>query len=114
MGTGKAIGTGLLVIVCIFAFMWIVQGQDFFMYKFWAPKYEDVRRETFENTKSYKQGMVQELENMQFEYVKADSAHQDALASIILHRAADFDEAKLPTELRAFIQKLRNERTGKY
>ena len=81
------------------------------MYKYFAPKYEQVRRETFEQTKSYNQGMIQELQNMQFKYVECDSTGKEALASIILHRAADYDKTKLPANLRYFIQKLRNERT---
>ncbi len=61
----------------------------------------------FMQTKSYQQGMIQELQNMQFDYVKADPEAQKALASIILHRAADFPESEMPDDLRAFIRKLR-------
>lgn len=87
---------------------WIVQGNDFFLYKVFAPKYEAVRRETFEESKAYRQGMVQELQNMRFQYVQADEGHKDALASIILHRTADFDVAQLPVDLRQFVVQLRN------
>jgi len=61
---------------------WFFQGNDFFMYKLFAPKYEQVRRETFEQTKSYNQGMIQELTAYQFEYIKADSIHKTALVFI--------------------------------
>ena len=54
--------------------------------------------------------MIQELQNMQFQYVKAEEAHKDALASIILHRVADYDESKLPKDLQTFVQQLRRER----
>ena len=80
------------------------------LYRYFAPKQEAVRRQVFEQTKSYNQGLVQELENMQFQYAQADDAHKAALASIILHRAADFDEDKLPRDLYAFIQQLRRNR----
>ena len=90
----------------------LILGISFFLYKVFAPKYEQTRREVFEQTKSYNQGMIQELQNMQFEYVKADDTHKQALASIILHRVADFPEDKLPVDLRTFIQKLRNNQTG--
>ncbi len=98
-------------LILFLGLIWLIQGNDFFMYKYFAPKYEQVRRETFEQTKSYNQGMIQELQNMQFKYVDSDSTGKEALASIILHRAADYDETKLPADLRDFIQKLRNERT---
>lgn len=107
-----AIVGGLVAFVVVaIGLAWIFQGNDFFMYRWFAPKYEDVRRETFERSKAYRQGAVQELQNMQFEYVKADDAHKDALASIILHRSADLDEEVIPPDLRAFIRQLKQERT---
>ena len=101
------------IIVAIVAFLglaWLVQGNDFFLYKTFAPKYEAVRRETFEQTKSYNQGMIQEIQNMQFEYVKATPAQQDALATIILHRVADYDVNLMPADLRQFVEELRSQR----
>jgi len=89
---------------------WAIEGNDFFLYKVFAPQYEKARRETFEESKAYNQGMVQELQNMQFEYVKATPSEKEALASIILHRAADYDLARLPSDLRSFIENLREER----
>ena len=91
---------------------WFFQGNDFFMYKLFAPRYEQVRRETFEQTKSYNQGMIQELSAYQFEYVKADPAHKPALASIILHRSADFPAENMPPDLRIFINELKQERAS--
>jgi hypothetical protein len=106
----KAIGiffTGVFCFVVLLGLGWAIQGNDFFLTKYFAPKYEDVRRETFEHSKAYNQGMIQELDNMRFEYVKASPEHKQALASIILHRAADYDEDKLPSDLRNFIRDLR-------
>lgn len=79
---------------------------DLAMFKFFAPKVEQVRRETFEQSKAYRSGSVQELENMQFEYIKADPAHKAALASIIRHRAADLPSDALPSDLYSFIKNL--------
>ena len=98
------------ILVLILGMTWLFQGNDFFMYKYFAPKYENARREVFENTKSYNQGTIQELENMQYEYIKANPNHQDALASIILHRAADFPQDKLPYDLKVFINDLKTKR----
>lgn len=107
------------VILSIFAFFgtimlllgltWMFQGNDFFMYQFFAPKYEATRRNVFEQSKAYNQGMIQELQNMQFEYVRSNKEQQKALRSIILHRAADYDVDKLPYDLRTFIDGLRRE-----
>lgn len=103
----------LVLILVILGLTWIFQGNDFFLYQVFAPKQEAVRREVFEQTKAYNQGMIQELQNMQFEYVKAAPEHQKALASIILHRAADYPEDKMPSDLRSFIQDLRRQQTNK-
>ena len=103
----KVLGAVFGVLTFVMAVGWLSQGNDFFLYKFFAPKYEQVRRETFEQTKSYNQGMIQELQNMQFQSLQADTNHQDALAAIILHRAADYPADKLPADLYQFIQQLK-------
>lgn len=103
----KMIGWGVLALVGLFALTWLAMGNDFFLYKFFAPKQEAVRRQVFEQSKAYNQGMIQELQNMQFEYIKAEPAHKAALASIILHRAADYDENQMPNDLRVFIHELK-------
>lgn len=43
---------GLVVVgfVGLFGLTWLVQGNDFFLYKTFAPKYADVQREVFEQT----------------------------------------------------------------
>lgn len=103
----KQIGWGVLALVGLFALTWLAMGNSFFLYKLFAPKQEAVRRQVFEQTKAYNQGMIQELQNMQFEYIKAEPAHKAALASVILHRAADYDVNQMPADLRAFIQDLK-------
>lgn len=110
MKTLGEVGVVFGVIAIILATVWLIQGNDFFMYKVFAPKYEQVRRETFEQSKAYNQGLQQEIENMQFEYIKANKEQKLALADIILHRVADYDESKLSADLRNFINNLRNER----
>ena len=83
----KGIVVGIIgFFVLILALTWLFQGNDFFMYKVFAPKYEQVRREVFEQTRSFNQGMVQELQNMQFEYVKqTDPEAKKVMAGLILH-----------------------------
>jgi hypothetical protein len=104
----------IIIIAFILGLSWIFTGNDFFLYKYFAPKQEAVRRQVFEQSKAYNQGMIQELQNMQFQYLQADKDHQAALAGIILHRAADYDVDKLPTDLYSFIQTLKNNQQHKY
>jgi len=104
------IPTVILILIVLMGLGWFVQGNEFFMYKFWAPKQEQVRREVFEQTKSYKQGTIQNLRRMQEEYVRADDAHKDSLSSIILHTADDVPEVEMPNDLKAFIGQLKTGR----
>ena len=103
----------LIVATCvaatIVALAWFIQGSDFFMYKYFAPRTEQVRRETFEQSKAYNEGTAQELRRMQMEYVKATPEQKVALASIILHQMAGYDEEKLPKDLREFLRSVKNE-----
>lgn len=97
-------------IVLLLGLTWLFQGNDFFMAKVFAPKMEQVRRDTFENSKAYNDGMAQELSAMEFQYQQAKPESRAALASIILHRVAGYDESKLPFDLAQFIDGLRNTR----
>lgn len=103
----KTIGLIVLGIVILLSLPWMFIGNDYFLYKFFAPKQEQVRREVFEETKSYNQGMVQTLQNMQFEYIKSTKDQQESLRGIILHRVADYDVNKLPNDLKQFISELK-------
>ena len=116
----KAITLGILGgLGAIIALTWIIQGNDFFMYKVFAPQRVEVQRQVFENSRAFNQGMVQELQNMQFDYVKEkDPAAKEALASIILHRASGYNmnDPLVPADLRSFVDGLKQERleTPKY
>jgi hypothetical protein len=114
MSVIKGILAGVGGLLLVFALGWAVQGNGFFMYKYFAPKQEAVRREVFENSRAFNQGMVQELQNMQFDYVKEkDPKAKEALASIILHRASGYnlDDSIVPADLRSFVNQLKRERT---
>lgn len=87
----------------------VAQGTDFFAFKFWAPKYENAKREVFENTKSYRQGTAQDIRRMQEEYLKADADHKQALRSLILHKTADLDLDSYPEDIQAFVHSLERE-----
>lgn len=111
MKTLGAIFIAIIAIVVVVALGWAITGNDLMLQKFFAPKYEQVRRETFEQSKAYRQGAVQELESMMFQYVQAGPEHQGALRALILHRAADLDENTMSPQLYSFIQQLRNNKT---
>lgn len=109
---GKIILGFFVALVVLSVGGWLVQGSDFFMYKVFAPRQAAVERQVFEQTRSFNAGMVQELQNMQFDYVKTvDKDAKAALASIILHRASGYNlnDSIVPADLRAFIEQLKRE-----
>ena len=95
---GSVVGIGALV--------WVGTVHDLIFTSFFAPKYENVRRNTFEQSKSFRTGAVQELQNMQFEYIKASPEHKKALADIIRHRATEVPADAMPSDLQSFISNL--------
>jgi hypothetical protein len=100
---------GLAILGALLGIVWAIQGNSFFLYKAFAPKYEQVRRETFEQSKAYNQGVAQELDNEFFQYQRADSAGRAALAPVILHQVADYPVDKLPAHLSEFVAELRRQ-----
>jgi len=104
-------GLGVVLgLVLMFGVAFAVTGTDFFMYRWSAPAYEQTRRETFEQTKSYNEGMAQEIQAAQLQYVTAAPEQKKAIASIILHKTAGYDVNRLPPDTRAFVVQLRTER----
>ena len=93
-------------VVGVGALGWGLTYHDLIFTSFFAPKFEDVRRNTFERSKSFRTGAVQELQNMQFEYIKAAPEHKAALADIIRHRATEVPADAMPSDLQSFISNL--------
>lgn len=98
----------ILAIVGGVALLWGIAYHQLIFTAFFGPKFENVRRNTFEQSKSFRTGAVQELQNMQFEYIKASPEHKAALADVIRHRAAEVPADAMPTDLQSFISNLPN------
>lgn len=75
-------------------------------YKFFAPKFENVRREVFQNTRSYNEGKIQDLAKYRIEYLMADQEDKVPLKITILFMFADYPKDRLPHELKLFIKDL--------
>ena len=113
MNAGKVVGLVVGVLVAILGLGWLAMGNDFFLYQFFAPKYEQVRHDTFKESQAYNDGMKNDLQDLWIQYTGNITQEQrDAVASTILHRFASYDESKLPPELRTFLVQVRQERTS--
>ncbi|KKN25568.1 hypothetical protein LCGC14_0883520 [marine sediment metagenome] len=77
--------------------------------RFFEPRRENIRREVFEQTKSYTHGKIQDLAKYYEEYQKANTiADKEAVASIIKIRFAEFDSDKIQSQpLKQFLIKIR-------
>lgn len=95
----NAVAIGLVVII-------LLSFGGLLYYKFFAPKWEDARREVFEKTRSYNQAKLQELAKYKLEYELAKGGDKKALASVIKHRFADY-QGKLPYGLKQFLKEIR-------
>jgi hypothetical protein len=100
----------VLVLFGLFALTWIIEGNEFFLYKFFAPKRAAVERQVFEQTKSYNQGMIQELEAMMLDYNKADPNGKDSICSVVRRRTADFPADNIPSDVYSFVKTCRSAR----
>ena len=107
------IGLSVLFVILGCVLGAVVQGADFFVWSWLAPRKAAVERKVFENTKSYKEGFAQEVRDYRRDYMRAETAHDEehrlALRSAILHMVADYDLDKLPADLHEWIDKLRND-----
>jgi hypothetical protein len=92
--------------------VWIVQGNNFFLYKVLAPRYEQARNETFKNSQSYNDGMAGELAQLQLDYVRAKSQEErDAIATLVLQRVASYDTSRLSSDLQEFVRQIKASRS---
>ncbi|EKD58361.1 MAG: hypothetical protein ACD_56C00146G0020 [uncultured bacterium] len=99
----------VLIIIISMAIGWFTQGNEFFMYKFFAPKQEQVRHDTFKNSQAYVDGKVEELQQYMLEYKKAAPEHKAALKTVIIRESVKVDEKYLPSDLNSFISRLKSE-----
>ena len=77
-------------------------------YKRYAPKFQNVEREVFEQTKSYNEAKVQDLAKYKLEYeMNNDPNAKQALKMVIIQRFADYQSERLPGELGSFLTRMR-------
>jgi hypothetical protein len=105
----------IVILGCFLALDGIVflsTGSDLMFYQFYAPKYEQARRQTFEQSRAFNEGMAQDLDQLRIEYTKAKTKDEkDVIKSTVLHRTAGYDMSNpsIAPEIRSFVSQLRNQ-----
>lgn len=112
----KVAGIVIGVVIVIIVLAWIFQGNDFFLYKAFAPKYEQTRHDVFKNSQAYTDGKVQELQQYMLDYKKAETSagHKAALKTVIIRESAKIDWKYLPNDLQVFINGLKAEQENPF
>lgn len=101
---------GAIIVLIVFGSFidWVATGNDFFMYKFWAPKYEDVRRDTYTHTQSYRQGSVQRLATLCNQIETAEPNQKVMLNNVIAQEFAEWSSQDVPAYLRSCLSTARH------
>ena len=97
----------LLLMVAAAGIGFISQGTNFFMYKFFAPKQEAVRRQVYENTKSFHQGSIQRLNTLCTQIAGADDDHKPMLNDVVAQEFAEWNSDDVPDYLRGCLSRAR-------
>ena len=95
-----------IIIIVIIAFALPLLGLQWV--KFFKPKYENVNRQVFEQTKSYTHGVIQDLAKYFDEYQKATLKDKQVIQNTIKFRFAEFDANNIKSvPLKAFLINMR-------
>lgn len=69
---------------------------------------QNAQREVFKETKSYNDGMIQNLIKYKHEYDMADNEHKIIISNTIRLMYAEYDETKIKSiELKEFLKKIK-------
>lgn len=101
----KAIGILLLIGIVIF----IIGLSGLGWHKFFAPKHENIRREVFEQTKSYVHGGIQDIAKYFEEYQQAETEiDKETIKAVVSARFAEFDASNISSpKLKGFLISMR-------
>lgn len=100
------LGIGAFVLLIVVAFGLEMIGLQWT--RFFKPRYENVEREVFEETKSYVHGKIQDLAKYYGEYQTSDEEGKAAIKGVIEVRFAEFDAKHVESDkLRSWLIEMR-------
>jgi hypothetical protein len=102
----------LCVVIVAYVIGFFVTGGDLIIYRVFAPRYENAKRNVFEQTQSYVDGKIAYLSTLRLDYESAKAQpgaeiRRESLRRLIVTEAAQVDNAKLPDDLRVFVSDLK-------
>lgn len=106
----KAILVFLAVLIFFTMLGWFSMGNEFFMVKYFSPKYEQVRTDTYRNSQAYQDGVVNELQKLQVEYANSQSQDaKDIIADTVVHKSATYP-GPLPSSVAGFVAQCKRQK----
>ena len=100
----KDIAATLFWVLLVLGAIFVVGYYAFFQYGFFAPRYEQVRYDTFRKSQAFNDGMRRELDQLRRIWLSNPSADQKAsIKALIEHEFSGFDRAGLPADLQLFM-----------
>lgn len=103
----KWIGGFVLVIALIAGAAFGIPALRLQVMRMYGTELESVKTDIYRENKSYVEGTVRDLRELQVDYTKADDSQRESLAGLILHRANELDWDRLPSDVRQFLNDLK-------
>lgn len=99
----------ILVVVCVIVVAFLLELGGLQWMKFFGPRKEEVRRNVFEETKSFTQGKTADLANYYEEYSKAESSDdKEAIRQLVIMNFAEFKSSSVNNfQLRVWLVQMR-------
>ena len=94
--TGSALWNWFLLLVIIGFVCTLVALYEFGAFAFFAPRYEEIRRQTFEQSRAFQEGTVRNLDKLCLEYATSEGSARIAIQSAIRHQVSDIPANLLP------------------
>lgn len=104
----KAIAGILIAATCIVAITFGGNALGLWSYSFFAPKYENARREVFEKTQSYIESKRQSLTNYYDDFRKADNTEKLAIRKLMLQEFANFEIENLTATQQGWFKEMQD------
>jgi len=106
---GKVIFYSIVGVIGFLAVSFLIGVYGLGMDAFFRPKYENIKRNTFENTQSYVHGAVKNLARLMQQYNETDDLDdKEIIQDSIRQQFAEFDSEKIQSyKLKNFLEKMR-------
>jgi hypothetical protein len=103
----RALFAGIITLSCLCAVGFCLNYFGYASFSFFAPKYEAVRRDVMIQSRAYSEATTREIYRLKLQFQQAKTDDERAtIAAMARHESQSFDRARLPADLRLFIDQI--------